>query len=87
MEYLKSTVLDSPVFEFINSHRYATLFGSAAALYAIYFLKRPRNLPPGPWGYPYIGSWLELTGNVTEDLKRLGDKYGDPCCVWMGADK
>ena len=66
-----------------------TCLVAPVGIYMVYFFKgRPKNLPPGPYGYPYIGSLLELSDEtLAVDFRRLGDKYGDIFCLWMGAGK
>ena len=76
--------------DFAAEHKSAVIAGlvaTPALIYAAHFFHRPPNFPPGPYGYPYIGSALELTGDVSEDLLRLGKKYGDLYCLWTGANK
>lgn len=62
--------------------------GSAVALIAIYLLMRfvttPKNLPPGPFAWPIIGS-LHLIGPYPQrSLARLAEKYGPLISVWFG---
>ncbi|KAG0616317.1 hypothetical protein M758_5G105300 [Ceratodon purpureus] len=64
------------------------LSGSVVALVAIYlcmrFLKTPRNLPPGPFAWPLIGS-LHLIGPYPQRaLLKLADQYGPLISVWFG---
>ena len=73
-----------------SEHKLAVAAGVVAApiaLYGIHFFNRPQNLPPGPYGYPYIGSMMEFTNDITGDFQRLGKKYGNIFCLWTGANK
>ena len=52
--------------------------GTAVVGVALYrVLNTPRGLPPGPWGWPVIGSMGELSDEMHLDFVRLGKKYGD----------
>ena len=76
--------------DFITNNKLATLAGislASIAAYGLYFVKRPQNLPPGPCGYPYIGSSREFTSDTQVDLKRLSEKYGDIFCLWIGGNR
>ena len=58
----------------------------AAALLAVvaYYASRPRNLPPGPWGYPFFGSAHLFGNDVHWDFAKLGKKYGEIFTLMMG---
>ncbi len=48
-------------------------------------LRRPSNLPPGPWGWPIIGALFEVSEDtIHEDLIRLGNKYGEIFSIRTG---
>uniref|UniRef100_A0A8D0GTE9 Cytochrome P450 1A n=1 Tax=Sphenodon punctatus TaxID=8508 RepID=A0A8D0GTE9_SPHPU len=46
----------------------------------------PKGLkrPPGPWGYPLIGSVLELGKNPHLSMTRMSQKYGDVMQIRIG---
>ena len=51
-----------------------------------YFSKQSwKNLPPGPYCLPLVGSlpFLGLS-DLRESLRKLGDKYGDVYTVYLG---
>uniref|UniRef100_A0A7I4B718 Cytochrome P450 n=1 Tax=Physcomitrium patens TaxID=3218 RepID=A0A7I4B718_PHYPA len=69
---------------------YVTLLnrGSAIAVVAIFLLARfittPKNIPPGPFAWPIIGS-LHLIGPYPHrSLAKLAEKYGSLMSVWFG---
>lgn len=41
------------------------------------FWRRNRNLPPGPWGLPFVGYYPFLTPHPNLDFAKLAKKYGD----------
>lgn len=49
-----------------------------------YNLCTPKNLPPGPWTIPWVGSPYKLTDNVHHDLNNLAKKHGDIFTLMMG---
>ena len=52
--------------------------GVAAAGSVLWWaVRRPRNLPPGPRGWPFLGAVGEVGQDMHEDCVRLGKKYGD----------
>lgn len=62
--------------------------GSAIAVVAIFLLARfittPKNIPPGPFAWPIIGS-LHLIGPYPHrSLAKLAEKYGSLMSVWFG---
>lgn len=64
------------------------LSGSVVALVAIYlftrFLTTPKNIPPGPFPWPLIGS-LHLIGLYPQrGLWKLAQQYGPLISVWFG---
>ena len=45
-------------------------------LFSTWFIRRQRNLPPGPWSYPFIGNLLDiLDGRCPFCLKFMEYKY------------
>ncbi|KAF9058824.1 hypothetical protein BDP27DRAFT_1181074, partial [Rhodocollybia butyracea] len=54
----------------------------ASSLYVLYRIcsDRKRRLPPGPKGWPILGSVLELRGDlpIWEIFDRMKDKYAGP---------
>ncbi|XP_038051670.1 cytochrome P450 2J6-like [Patiria miniata] len=55
------------------------LLGVAVFLVVLRFLRRPRNLPPGPWGWPILGNLPQLTwsgGELHENISKLTARYG-----------
>ncbi|KAG8183295.1 hypothetical protein JTE90_025995 [Oedothorax gibbosus] len=40
------------------------------------FWRRNRNLPPGPWGLPFVGYYPFLTSQPNMDFAKLSKKYG-----------
>ncbi|KAF3775623.1 putative cytochrome P450 508A4 [Nymphaea thermarum] len=46
--------------------------------------RKTSNLPPGPVGWPLLGSLLQLHGLPNEALARLSKQYGPLMTVWLG---
>jgi len=44
-----------------------------------------KNLPPGPRGFPIIGSAHLLGKHPHQDLAKLAETYGPVMSLWMGA--
>nr|XP_039268842.1 cytochrome P450 2U1-like [Styela clava] len=66
---------------------YATVFiGLSVLILFYYFLKRPKNFPPGPHGLPLVGYIPFLEKNMAEGLRKLKDKYGSVMAVQFGRD-
>ncbi|XP_038051657.1 cytochrome P450 2J6-like isoform X2 [Patiria miniata] len=56
------------------------LLGIAVFLVVLWFLRRPRNLPPGPWSWPILGNLPQLTwfgGELHENISKLTARYGN----------
>ena len=90
MDTVKDNVLGDSLASFINRHRLGTALlvcSSAVALYGIWFLKRPKNLPPGPYGYPFMGSLYLVTPSPGEPLSQLAKQYGDLFTLWTGGHR
>lgn len=43
-----------------------------------------RKLPPGPWGYPFIGHLTLLGSNPAETFSKMAIQYGDVFFIRMG---
>ncbi len=65
------------------------LLGAAALLIIPWWLQKPKNLPPGPWGWPMVG----YLPNLVIALNRMGNrdmftdiarKYGAVCSMQIG---
>ncbi|XP_070570909.1 steroid 17-alpha-hydroxylase/17,20 lyase-like [Ptychodera flava] len=46
---------------------------------------RPTGMPPGPRGYPVVGSLFSLSENMHLDFIELGKKYGDIFTIKLGS--
>ncbi|XP_038051662.1 cytochrome P450 2J2-like [Patiria miniata] len=56
------------------------LLGIAVFLVVLRFLRRPRNPPPGPWGWPFLGNLPQLMlsgGEMHENFSKLTARYGN----------
>ena len=90
LDTIKDNVFSDSLANFIDRHRLGTALvacTSAVALYGIWFLKRPQNLPPGPYGYPFIGSSHFVTPLPGESLSQLAKHYGELFTLWMGGNR
>jgi len=52
--------------------------------YAFYTFVQSRRLPPGPIGYPFVGSFFALRPMPHHALHQLSLKYGDMMSLYMG---
>ena len=52
----------------------------------VYTLQGPKNVPPGPRGFPLIGAMLQFQNykNLHKDFIILSKKYGDVFSFYMG---
>ncbi len=60
-------------------------------LAALYWIQTPRNLPPGPIGWPFLGclpnlTWIKITAGlgIHEVFSQYGARYGDVCSLYLG---
>lgn len=88
LSYLNQFIQGSKVIQLILRNKVIAVTSASAIAYGLWFLKRPRNLPPGPYGYPLIGSSPIFSSNdFTGELVKLGEKYGDIFCLWLGGNR
>ena len=52
------------------------LLGWTVFLICAWFVRRPKNLPPGPWSMPIFGYVQNEPGSVYEHLTKLSRQYG-----------
>ena len=64
----------------------SVLVGLAALFIATWFYRRPRNLPPGPTGWPLLGYLPNLisAGDEYKNLTRLAKTYGPVFSMNLG---
>ena len=67
--------------QFIDNHRGLAAATVGLLLYGAWFFRRPKNLPPGPYGYPIIGCYPLIEKAQKNQLR---EKYGDIVCLWLG---
>eukprot|EP00058_Branchiostoma_floridae_P017178 XP_002602666.1 hypothetical protein BRAFLDRAFT_72966 [Branchiostoma floridae] len=53
-----------------------TLLVACVCLLTYLYIRGPRNLPPGPWGWPLLGNGPMLA--------KLSKQYGDVMTIWIG---
>ncbi|XP_077870221.1 cytochrome P450 1A5-like [Saccoglossus kowalevskii] len=53
--------------------------------YGLFSLRKPSGFPPGPMGYPFIGSIMDLMNDPHLTLTRYGKKYGDVFTIKIGS--
>ncbi|XP_070569823.1 steroid 17-alpha-hydroxylase/17,20 lyase-like [Ptychodera flava] len=59
---------------------------SIMVLLSAWSLYRPPGMPPGPRGFPVVGSLFSLTGNMHLDFIELGKKYGGIFTIKLGSN-
>ncbi|CAG7819689.1 unnamed protein product [Allacma fusca] len=64
-----------------------------ASVFALYFFlkpRRPKNFPPGPPGYPIIGSipyLMKLDSTITGGMTKMGENFGPVSSAFMGKNR
>ena len=53
----------------------SVFLGTISFLFCIWLVRRPKNLPPGPWSLPFIGYNFK-PGLIHEAYTDLAKKYG-----------
>ncbi|XP_077862993.1 cytochrome P450 1A5-like [Saccoglossus kowalevskii] len=53
--------------------------------YGLFSLRKPSGFPPGPIGYPFIGSILDLVNDPHLTLVNYGKEYGDVFTMKIGS--
>ncbi|XP_070558201.1 cytochrome P450 2J4-like [Ptychodera flava] len=51
----------------------------------VWFINRPKNLPPGPWGLPLVGVLPSLMSDPGVWSMEMAKKYGDVISVRLGS--
>ena len=54
----------------------SVLLGWAVFIFFAWLVRRPKNLPPGPWSLPLIGYVQNETGLTCEHFTKLSRQYG-----------
>ena len=65
----------------LRDYRWYVLGTAVTGYVLLKVVTRPRNLPPGPRGWPIVGSLSEIGDDIHLDGIRLQEKYGDIVCV------
>ncbi|XP_078617693.1 cytochrome P450 1A2-like [Branchiostoma floridae x Branchiostoma japonicum] len=62
------------------------LAATCVCLLTYLYLQRPRNLPPGPRGWPLVGNMpmVAKSAFLPATLVELSKQYGDVMTIWMG---
>ncbi|XP_066264889.1 cytochrome P450 2D4-like [Branchiostoma lanceolatum] len=62
------------------------LLATCACLLTYLYLRRPRNLPPGPWAWPLVGNipMLAKSAFLPATFTELSKQYGDVMTLWNG---
>ena len=77
----------SSIRNIVTDHPVLSSCAASAVLYGLWFFKRPRNMPPGPYGYPLVGSQLAFGEAIKDCFKALREKYGDIITMWLGGNR
>ncbi|XP_065343664.1 cytochrome P450 18a1 [Cloeon dipterum] len=61
-------------------------FVVVSMVYLVQFINKERRLPPGPWGYPLLGSssLLNFLPPTKEFYKAMAKKFGSTCSIRIG---
>ena len=63
----------------------AVLLFVVVLLLTVVYIRRPRNLPPGPRAWPILGNLRQLLGRqLYVAFSDWAKKYGSIMSVWMG---
>ena len=67
--------------------RVATGIAAATCLGIACYIKRKAspNLPPGPRGWPLVGSMFSLSDRWHVDFMNMREQYGDVFCFYLGS--
>ncbi len=57
------------------------------ALVVQWYRNRPRNLPPGPWGLPVVGSIFSLGKQPHLTLMEMAKTYGNVFSINLGGQR
>ncbi|XP_014672801.1 PREDICTED: cytochrome P450 2C15-like isoform X3 [Priapulus caudatus] len=71
--------------QFLGRNIVSVVLVVVTALVSSYYVKRPRGTPPGPRGWPVVGSFVSLAGKHTgRYLQQLSEQYGPIFSLYMG---
>ncbi|XP_014676764.1 PREDICTED: cytochrome P450 2C42-like [Priapulus caudatus] len=71
--------------QFLGGNIFSVVLVVVTALVSSYYVKRPRGAPPGPRGWPVVGSLVSLAGkHGGRYLKQLSEQYGPIFSLYMG---
>ena len=73
-----------PYYDVLREYKYLVITLSIAGIGIVKYLWRPRNIPPGPWGLPIIGSLRDLSNTTHFDYMKMKEKYGDIFSYYIG---
>lgn len=59
--------------------------GGLAMVYYLGVHRRRHRLPPGPGGYPLVGSVLNMSDQWHLDFSKMKEKYGDVFTIYIGS--
>jgi cytochrome P450 len=61
------------------------LLGVVTGLLAIWYFYKPRNLPPGPRGFPILGYMPYMIRDPLRTFSKIGEKYGPIFSIYLGS--